>query len=189
MDKLALQTTLNSTSLGHEEVNISGIRINPVSSFGMVRLQGPGNDRVFKEFVGTEIVNLPGPSETAVTNELRCLWLTPNEWLFVTTEGQEVEVLKKLQPITVGRAALATMITDSRAVYAISGDKVEQLLSKICTLNLELTSFPIDHCVITRMVGIAVMIVRLEESMFEFYVDRSQATFFWERLKDAALEL
>jgi len=165
-----------------------GVSLEELPLQGMVRLQGPGGDALFCEQVAEALVPLPAPGHTTARGELKCLWLTPNEWLIVTPAGGEDTVLTALAPVLEGRVSLASMITDSRLAVEITGPCAAELLSKGCALDLHRSKFVVGNTTVTRLAKSVAMVTRVQEEAYQLYVDRSQARYIWEWLVDAAGE-
>jgi len=165
-----------------------GVTLEELSLLGMVRVQGPGSDSSFCEQVADLVMPLPAPGLTTRKGELKCLWLTPDEWLIVTPPSGENSVLTALTLALEGRVALATMITDSRLAVEITGPCAAVLLSKGCALDLHPAKFAVGNASVTRFAKSAAMVTRVQEDAYQLYVDRSQARYTWEWLLDAAGE-
>ena len=165
----------------------TGVQLDEMPFVQMVRLQGPGADESFCAQVAHVLMPLANPRQVTSEGAWRCAWLTPNEWVFISTEGSESQLIEALQPALHGRLAMATTITDSRVAIAVSGAAAVDLLAKACALDLHPSVFGVEQCAITCFAKIAVLIVRTE-NYFEIVCERSQSRYLWEWLVDAAQE-
>lgn len=154
---------------------------------GLVKLQRTTNSHAFNEAVAAANVLLPSPGQVSVTDKYRCLWLTPNEWLFVVPPATEARLINKLTA-RLNERALITDISDSRVLIVISGDSAHTLLAKGSALDWHPAKFIVGQCAVTRFAGIAAMVHRLSEQDYELFVERSYAVYCWDWLVDAAGE-
>lgn len=164
------------------------VTLKELPFLGMVRLQGPGTDESFNSALDALEIQLPKPCRVTGANEIRCLWLGPNEWLLTTAPGQEDALLEKLNPLNDTHLMHAGLMTDSRVAIEVSGTASPDLLSKGCSLDLHSSAFKPGHCAVTRFANIPMMINRTEANTFEVYIDRAQAHYLWNWLEDAATE-
>ena len=190
MTKLSAQSALAHLHGDSDGVSFrnAGIALQEIPLLGMVRLQGPGDDAEFCNSVEALTIPLPGPCQSSGDDKLRCLWLTPKEWLFITPCDSESALVQRLAPALQGKLAIATPISDSRLALAVSGSKASQLLSKGCSLDLHHRQFIPGKTAVTRFAKVACMLTRTETDRFELVVDRSQAHYIWGWLVDAAGE-
>jgi sarcosine oxidase, subunit gamma len=190
MDNLIAQSPLDENNAARFEN--AAVVLEEIPVLGMVRLQGPAQDSAFCEHLASLLMPLPaaGKTTTAVTDSgiWRCLWLAPNEWLFVVPTGDEAQLLNGLAPALAGKPTLATLISDSRLAISIRGSRAMELLSKGCALDLHPRQFSVGQTAVTRFAKIAGLLTCIDETGFELYVDRSYAHYLWQWLVDAAGE-
>ena len=192
MDKLKV-TSAFTTLRGNNDrarLHYKSLQMTELVGQGLVRLQGPGTDKAFNNSVTEAIsVSLPqAPCTSTGSDELSCLWLNPKEWLLITSEDEENNLVEQLEGCTADYNALVTLNTDSRCGIRIKGEMAEQLLSKGCTLDFHLSGFPVGKCTITRFNSLPVILLREAESRFCFYIDRTLVEHAWHWLADAATE-
>ena len=165
----------------------TGIQLDEMPFVRMVRLQGPGADERFCAQIAHLLMPLAKPTQVTNQGAWRCAWLTPNEWVFISAEASESQLIEASQPALHGRLAMATTITDSRVVIAVSGAAAVDLLAKACALDLHSSFFDVGQCAVARFAKIAVLIMRTENHV-EVVCDRSQSRYLWQWLVDAAAE-
>lgn len=168
--------------------NNNSVTLRELTFLGMVRLQGPGADEPFNNALGALEIQLPEPCRVTESNQIRCLWLGPNEWLLATAPGTEDNLLEKLNTLSTRHLIHACLMTDSRVAIEVAGTASTDLLSKGCSLDLHGSIFKPGHCAITRFANIPMMITRTNDNSFEIYIDRAQAHYIWNWLLDAASE-
>lgn len=182
----ALADLHNGRATAHWENK--SVNLRELTFLGMVRLQGPGTDKPFIHALKALKIPLPEPCRVTEANEIRCLWLGPNEWLLTTAPGTEDKLLEKLNSLNAKHLMHAGLMTDSRVAIEVSGGASPDLLSKGCSLDLHGSVFKPGHCAVTRFANIPLMITRTDDNTFEIYVDRAQAHYIWDWLVDAASE-
>ncbi len=80
-------------------------------------------------------------------------------------------------------------VSDSRTGIEVSGVHARALLSRVCALDLDTTSFVPGQCAQTLLVRVPLLLHQLDDRpTFHLYVDRSVARYAWEWLTDAANE-
>jgi len=192
MDKLTATSAFSALrgSAGQAQWISNAIQITELLGQGLVRLQGPGADMAFNASVAESIgICLPQtPCTSTGSDELRCLWLNPREWLLITSETEEISLTQKLDACCGDYNALVTLNTDTRCGMRIEGDAAEQLLAKGCTLDFHPSGFPVGKCTITRFNSLPVILLRTTNTCFDFYVDRALVEHAWHWLVDASIE-
>jgi sarcosine oxidase subunit gamma len=161
-----------------------GVSLEEILFPGLVRIQSTESIRnSFPQQALIEALacDLPTPGNITWADDLRIHWLTPNEWLVVTPQGQEEKLCLHLAHLPV----YITEISDSRVTISVTGKKATALLSQVSALDLQDKSFPINSGTVTRFANISAMITRTHNMRFEITVDRAYAVYIWNWLKDA----
>jgi len=167
----------------------ANITIEEIVATGLVRLQGQGNNNDFLKAAESILgVALPTKACTATANDTyRCMWLNPNEWLISMPIEQELDALEKLITLQNDFMSLATLNTDSRVGFTISGNEVVELMSKGCSLDMH-SKFVVDSCTVTKFAEIPVILDHVKQAKYNIYVDRGLAHYLWDWMIDASIE-
>ena len=108
------------------------------------------------------------------------LWTGPNEWLVVTSPGEEAEMAVALRSALEGRHAAVTDVSESLTVITIGGPDARDVLAKGCGLDLHPQHFGSGRCARTGIAGIVVLIHQIDDiPCYDLYVDRSFAEYLW----------
>lgn len=150
----------------------------------MLSLRGSGDQAFSSRAQAALGCELPCVSNSScTTDEGEILRLAPAEWLVVTGTPSRWS-----EAITIEGATL-TDISHARAVILARGDRVRDVLSKGCLIDLHPRQFPPGMCVQTSIARIGVILHRVQNgSEFALYVPRSYIGSFWHWLTGSAAE-
>lgn len=118
-------------------------------------------------------------------------WMGPERWL-VTSGGLGIsELMGELTAITEGHLATVVDLSDSMTTIQLVGEAARRLLARGTCLGLDDRVLENGRCARTRVANLAVLLRPLEESGcgYEVLVDRSEAQFLVEWLRDCAIGL
>ncbi|TDN63079.1 sarcosine oxidase subunit gamma family protein [Paraburkholderia sp. BL10I2N1] len=156
---------------------------------GIVRLQGDAGDAGFAEAVSEATgLALPAPERFAARGDTCLAWSGPTEWLYFCSLDDEQARLRALQAACDGRFATATLISDSRTGFLVSGADSASLLAKGCAIDFSAAACPIGRVVTTRFAGLPTMLLHRGNHEYLVYVDVSYAAFLLHWLLDAVSE-
>lgn len=128
------------------------------------------------------------PNTTAGRDPLIC-WLGPERWLVSSQESTAPALIEELRAATGGYLAAIVDISDSVAFIQLVGEAARHLLARGTGLGLDDRVLGPGRCARTRFANLAVLLRPLDESGYELLVDRSEAQFLLEWLRDAAIGL
>ncbi|SFT86124.1 sarcosine oxidase subunit gamma [Paraburkholderia aspalathi] len=156
---------------------------------GIVRLQGDTHDAGFAEAIGDATgLALPTPERFATRGETCLAWSGPTEWLYFCPLDDEQAHLRALRAACDGRFATATLISDSRTGFLVSGADSASLLAKGCAIDFSAAACPVGRAVTTRFASLPTMLLHRGNNDYLVYVDASYAAFLVHWLIDAAAE-
>lgn len=117
------------------------------------------------------------------------LWLGPDEWLVVTSPGEEGLLAQALLAAGRDRFISLTDVTHGNTTIRICGPKALEMLSKGCSLDLNPLMFRARSCAQTLLAK-AHIAIRLADNSpaFDLIVRRSFAEYLALWLQDASLE-
>ncbi len=168
------------------KVETSTVSVAAGQSHGMIRIQGDAELAPIADAVKIVAgLALPEPGQLLQGDTKRLHWLTPKEWLLVTSEDEDFAIAASLNKEFAGGPALATVISDSRVTIEVNGADAATLLMQGCALDLHTINFPVSSSTVTRLGGVAAMISCLGDQSFELIVDRPLARYIWDWLIDS----
>ena len=169
-----------------------GIKIQELPFVNKINLRiNPNNNKYMSSCGKILEAILPIKPNTYAKNEnVKIMWLSPDEWLVVNNKDS---LLKKLKEEIGNLEASVTDISENRTIIRISGEKVYTLLSKFMVLDLEKNLSDNSSCAQTLFVKVPILLVRAyndkQVPTFEIYVNRSQANYIYRLLVDGATNL
>ena len=174
---------------GTRQLNESGILISEHSKLGQVNLRGTATDSLFtttvKDILDVEIPT--EPNTVASGGKYIVLWLGENEWLVITQEDQQTNLIKQLGNKLNGMSASITDLSSGQIILRMTGPSVRNVLSKGCTLDLHPRSFGVGECAQTLIAEVGVTMRQIDDTpSFELIVRRSLAEYLCTWLIDAA---
>lgn len=115
---------------------MSDIRIEPLSTVGMVTLRGDF------ALLGPTLSRIAGCAmpETRLSAEAggnRLMWMSPDELLLTCARDDAAGLAARLTDAFGEGHATAVEVSDARAVFALSGDGVETMLSKLMPVDFD----------------------------------------------------
>ena len=134
--------------------------------------------RAVKAAVGVEV---PEPLRAAFEGTGGAVWMSPDELLLFSAYDQAGELVEGLEAALAGTHHMAVDVSDARAVIALEGDHVAEVLSKGAPIDLAEAAFPVGTARRTHIGGIAVAFWRLGDDAWEIVCLRSfsQHLFDW----------
>ncbi len=127
------------------------------------------------------------PNTTAGEDNLRALWLGPDEWWVVCRDRPTLaeDLAKALE----GQGAAVTEVGESRTCIRVSGPHARDLIAKGCPLDLHPKVFATGHCAQGMLAKAGILLHQVsDEPAYDIYVLRSFAEYLWHWLEDAAQE-
>jgi heterotetrameric sarcosine oxidase gamma subunit len=108
------------------------------------------------------------------------LWLGPDEWLVLASEGAELPTADTTASIVdVSHAITGIIVTGSRAAWAINA---------FCALDLHPSAFPVGMCTRTVFAKAQIVLWRTATDTFRIEVARSFAPYVWACLEEGRRE-
>lgn len=189
MGNLIARTTVFSTLKNQFPVEYPSLNITELPLSGIIRIQGEAKDPDLVAAIesATQLA-LPLQDNFSVKGERRLAQVAPNEWLLFTPLQEELAQLTNLEKSFAGLFATATLISDSRVIFCVSGEAASDLLAKGSALDFDPEAFPVGKMRNTRFAGIAVAIAHLQRDHYLMYVDISYSDYALHWLIDAAAE-
>ncbi|GAA2361451.1 sarcosine oxidase subunit gamma [Saccharopolyspora halophila] len=138
--------------------------------------------------IGAMLPNQPG--QVARTGNLQVLWLGPDEWLLVGSEGSGEQIQATLVEALGEEHGSVADVSGHRTIVEVSGPKSRELLAKGCALDLHRRAFTSDQCAQTLLAraGVVLLCRDHERPSYWIFVRSSFARYLADWLTDAATE-
>ena len=176
-----------------ERVGSAGIKMTEIPFLEKIVVRGSSDDTAFLTAV-EEVVGAVLPIEPNTVNnssgieDLRVIWLGPDEWLVVAREGVIVKDRLENSIKNLHHTAI-TDVSESRTVIQVSGCQAYDVVSKGCAIDLHPRAFGPGRCAQTMFAKAHVILHQTNVApVFDIYVHRSFAEYLWFWLEDASAE-
>ena len=114
------------------------------------------------------------------------LWLGPDEWLLLASEGDAATLAETLEAALAGVPHSLVDISHRNAGFVVTGDHAPAVLNVGCPLDLDVSAFPVGMCTRTVLGKAEVMLWRQAPQRFHLEVWRSFAPYVLGFLAQAA---
>jgi sarcosine oxidase, subunit gamma len=154
----------------------------------LVNVRGDAGDAAFMSAVETVLgARLPiEPNTIAEAREHDVLWLGPDEWLVRSNEPRAAVLEAKLSAAFAGVFASAVDVGSGYTVLEASGERVRDVLSRGCPLDLHPRVLARGQCVQSHYFKASIVLRPTAEHTYEIVVRRSFADYFCRIMLDAA---
>lgn len=182
-------TELGTMPIGTEDLVGEGLTIRMPQSRAIVSVQIERAALTAMEAAVLRGIRWPCyPNTTAGRDPLVC-WLGPERWLVSSQGSSAPGLIDELRAATEGSLAAIVDISDSVTLIQLVGEAARHLLARGTGLGLDDRALGPGRCARTRLASLAVLLRPLEESGYELLVDRSEAQFLLDWLRDSSLGL
>ena len=168
----------------------AGVRLSERPHRCQILLRGDASDERFGDALrGTTGLELPTNNRTSSKENLRLLWLSPDEFLLVGQPGREAIFLPSLEAALSGQRAMALDVSDMRTTISLAGPSARDLINCGCGLDLHPSKFAVDQCAQTKLAKCNIILNQVEdEPRFDLLVTISYADYLWRWLERAGAE-
>lgn len=164
----------------------TGIGIADISCLAKFSLRGPGM-RFFVKSWDLDSASIQVRAVAALRSlklPAHLCWLSPDHGLLLgaTPSPHDLKACLVEQPI------VQTNVTSTYAGFLVLGPRLEEVLSRLTSLDVRPTSFPSNSCAETALARVEAVLVKLVESRLpsiRIYVPWDSAEYVWERLLEA----
>jgi len=165
------------------------IRIADRGPVGQVTLRGDLSSAALKKAVKAGVgVDVPGPLRAAFDGDRGAVWMSPDELLLFTTYDQAGALVAALGAALAGEHHMAVDVSDARAVIALAGADVAEVLAKGAPVDLSDAAFPAGTARRAHIGGVAVGFWRRAEHEWEVVCFHSFAQHLFDWLIEASRE-
>ena len=180
-----LQSNLNGAQSEAGQI----IRIGDRGPVGQVTLRGDLQSETLRAAVKAAVgLDAPDRLRASFDGERGAVWMSPDELLLFTAYDKAGEMVDGLEATLSGAHHMAVDVSDARAVIALSGEKVGEVLAKGAPLDLSDVAFPVGTARRTHISGIAVAFWRKADAEWEIVCLRSFAWHLFDWIVEASRE-
>jgi sarcosine oxidase subunit gamma len=112
--------------------------VREIGPLGMISLRAKhgvaGLDAAFRAVTGTDV---PAQRRIEVAGDHAAAWMSPDEYLLILPYGDTGAALDQIAAALAGQHHLAAVVSDARAVFRIEGDRADQVIRKLCPVDMD----------------------------------------------------
>ena len=112
--------------------------VREIGPLGMISLRVKpdvaGLGEAVRAVTGTGI---PAQRRIEVMGDCAAGWMSPDEYLLILPYGDTGAALDKIGAALAGQHHLAAVVSDARAVFRIEGSKADQVIRKLCPVDMD----------------------------------------------------
>jgi sarcosine oxidase subunit gamma len=148
----------------------NGLRELPF--LGQLNLRGNSESKNFSTSIKSVLgLDLPlMPNTVSSGNEIRALWLSPDEWLVITGDQKQSDLVWKLEKALSGEHVAVNDISANRTVFELSGENVHQVLMKSSEIDFHPRVFKPGDCAQTLVAKSQAIVEQIDHETFYIYV-------------------
>jgi sarcosine oxidase, subunit gamma len=161
------------------------------TSIGLLNLRGDPADAAFMAAVEQALSMQPplAACTTVMLGDLRVVWTGPDEWLVVTSQGQETALAARLRTALAGQHCAVTDVSSGFFLIDLVGPLVRDTLAQGCPMDLHPRAFPVHHAVGTHFYKVGLTLwLSPEPEHFQMLVRRSFIDHFWQLIDHASVD-
>lgn len=183
-----VETNLRLSPLGPLTLG-PGLEEMPFSA--QINLRGNAEDSAFmiavREVLGAELPTAPNRVASGA-DDIRILWLGPDEWLIVAAGGPGTVLSGQLGAALSGQHVAITDVSANRVILRLAGPHALSALMKSCDLDLHPRAFAPGHVVQTMIAKSQAILEHNGDDGYHIYVRCSFARYMAEWFCDALAE-
>ncbi|UFQ19495.1 MULTISPECIES: sarcosine oxidase subunit gamma [Streptomyces] len=138
-----------------------GLRVTELPFLTQLTLRAQPGGPAAKAVEGVLGITLPGPVSAHLSGDagVEALWMGPDEWLLVATDGPRHDLLTRLRSAVGEEFATVTDVSAQRTTLALSGRLVRTVLAHGCAVDLDPRVTPVGSCLNTLLAQAPVTLV------------------------------
>ncbi|MES1151755.1 MAG: sarcosine oxidase subunit gamma family protein [Dongia sp.] len=160
----------------------AGIILGEVAHRAIINIRGDAGDLVFSTAVKVATgADLPVAANTvSAADDLRILWLGPNEWWVVAPDAKRAELIERLRQAFAGQHTAVVDVSESRTVITMSGPAARDVLARGISLDLHPRAFGPGQCAQTGMAKANIVLHQTDDQpSYEIYILKSFSDYLW----------
>lgn len=115
------------------------VKVREIGPLGMISLRAKadvaGLAAAIHAVTGTGV---PAPRRIEVAGAYAAGWMSPDEYLLVTPYAETGAAMERLAEALRGQHHLAAVVSDARAVFRIEGARADQVIRKLCPVDMDM---------------------------------------------------
>ena len=163
------------------------VTIRDAGPRGMIQVRGDlGSEAlqsVCREVAGS---GFPGQGGAEVSETGAVLWMSPDEVLVLTARDKAAEGVARISEALKGTHHLAVDVSDARAILALEGAGLREVLARLTPANMHPEAFRPGQMRRTRLAQVAAGVWMTSETSAELICFRSVADYAFDLLANAA---
>ncbi len=164
------------------------VRVEDAGLHGMITLRGDLSSAKLKKAVKAAVgADVPAQRMIASAGEKSVAWMSPDELLLLVPYSEVGDILSGLETALAGEHFLAVNVSDARAVFALRGGQVRDVLAKLAPVDMAHDAFKPGDFRRTRLAQIAGAFWMPDNETIMIVCFRSVAEYAFNLLKTAAL--
>lgn len=161
------------------------------STMAVVNLRGNPEDAAWLATVELTL-GLPLPVAACTTtqrgDELRAVWIGPDEWMLLAPAGQQAQLIEKLRAASASHHHAVTDVSGGFFLVDLQGPSARDVLAQGCPMDLHERAFPAGRAVGTHFYKVGITLWRSTEPQgYQLLVRRSFIDHFWQLIDHACL--
>jgi sarcosine oxidase subunit gamma len=128
-------------------------KISEIGPLGMISLRCGLGEKPLAAVLKKLGLSVPAPRRIVHAGALSVGWMSPDELLVIVPYKDVAITLETLRNALVKVHFLAADVSDARAIFRIEGDKADQIIAKLCPVDL--TNMAPDELRRTRAAQVA----------------------------------
>jgi sarcosine oxidase subunit gamma len=159
----------------------TGITVGEISHRAIVNIRGNAGDLVFSGAVKAATgLDLPVANTVSMGDDIRILWLGPDEWWVVSSNAQRAELIERLRQSFSGQHTAVVDVSESRSVITIAGPAAREVLARGISLDLHPRAFGPGQCAQTGMAKANIVLHQIDnQPSYEIYILKSFGDYLW----------
>ena len=167
----------------------AGAVMKELAFMGHLILRGNSDNPDFVRGVSQVLgMDLPVKPLTSVSNDVtRILWVTPDEWLIISSGDMIFDIEVALRATLTGHYSLVNQ-SGGQTIIQLSGESARVMLKKSTPLDVHPKAFPVGKAATSVFAKSSALICRTGDMQWQLVVRRSFADYLWRWLLDAGQE-
>jgi len=177
----------NVVSAAHGASFDGAVHVKDVGVKGMITIRGDLSSAKMVKAVKSAVgLGMPQMRRIKVGAKGCVAWMSPDELMLFCNYADADAVVVKLEKALKGEHFLVVNVSDARAVFALTGEGVREVIAKGTPADMSVEGFQIGEMRRSRLGQIAVAFWLREEGKLELVCSRSVGQFAYEWLCNAA---
>lgn len=167
----------------------SGVVMKEVALMGHLIIRGNAENSEFVKTVSSVLgLDLPTKPLTSSANEVtRILWLSPDEWLIISSNDMIYDIEVALRDKLSGHFSLVNQ-SSGQTIIQLTGINAIDVMKKSTPLDVHPKAFPVGKVASSLLAKSSALFYHSGENQWQLVVRRSFADYIWRWLADAGKE-